>query len=157
MGLRIGHVGTMAVDAVRLVLIPAMASLMVSWWVIGDVSEGGGTDTILNGGWPEANAATVGWCGIAVVALIAIDQLRTWRSHDRRRRVETIGLASTIGLAAAFSLRVITARTGGANIGGAAIMMIGPFVAAPLLVFAVLRAIARPTRPARRPANQQQR
>ena len=40
----------MAVDAVRLVLIPAMASLMVSWWVIGDVSEGAGTDTILNGG-----------------------------------------------------------------------------------------------------------
>ena len=57
-----------------------------------------------------------------------------------RDRAATAALAAVGGVLVGAGLRVVTAKVSGANIGGALVLYVGPFVVVPLLALAVARA-----------------
>jgi len=122
---------------VRLVALPVIASAFVAWWLVGDLSEPDGEDTIMRLPFAERNAWQVGLIGLALGSVVATDAARNWR-----RGRGAAATAATAGALTAAGLRVVTARVVGANIGGGFVILAGPFVVVPLLAVAVAWAMA---------------
>jgi hypothetical protein len=129
-----------------LFVAPLLASALLAWWLIGDMSERGGYQPILPLPSSGEAAALAGVTGV-LVALAFLRELwsirRTGRVPGDARRLSAAGLA--LGTLTAFALRVLSAKTAGANIGGGIVMIYGPVLAVPLLVYAYRRwrALAR--------------
>ena len=66
--------------------------------------------------------------------------VRTRHAERFRDRAATVALAAVGGVLVGAGLRVVTAKVDGANIGGALVLYVGPFVVVPLLALAVARA-----------------
>lgn len=122
----------------RLVIAPTVGSALVAWWAIGDLAEPGGEDVLFDAGLFARHARSFGLLGVLIVAGIAFDQV----AHiDRLRRTLPILVAAAgAGTACALGLRVATARSDGANIGGGAAVVVTPIVVVSVVVACVLRA-----------------
>ncbi len=107
-----------------------LATPVLTWWLIGDVSEPGGADYIIRP--PSIDpvlGALLGWGSLLIV--VGASHILWRRSiplpiHKGWWRVLARLLAAGVLFAA--GARIITAATVGANIGGGGLMMIGPFV-----------------------------
>ena len=66
--------------------------------------------------------------------------VRTPHGEWFRDRAATVALAAVGGVLVGAGLNVVTAKVNGANIGGALVLYVGPFVVVPLLALAVARA-----------------
>lgn len=102
----------------RLVLLSLVAALLLTWWAIGDISEPGGSDYLLRISVAQNHAAWFGLAGFAVAAAVAADAVLRWRAQRDWRPLRASLLAAGIGVVIGAGLRVVTARAGGANIGG---------------------------------------
>ena len=126
---------------------PFLATLLIAWWLIGDVSERGGYLQILALPSSAAVAAVAGVIGM-LIALTVVRELRTIRRTQPigpdRTRLAASGAA--LGLFTAFVLRVLSSKTYGANIGGGMLVMFGPFVALAVVLYAYgrWRSLPRP-------------
>jgi hypothetical protein len=140
-----------AIVVARFFVLPLAASLLLAWWLLGDVSEQQGDDAILTLPFAEAHATTMGLVGIALAAVAVTDWVLRWRNECGRPPARLLVLATAVGSLIGMGLRLVTARVVGANIGGGIVILFGPAVVFPLLVIAALdvhsvaRAGARPT------------
>lgn len=134
-------------------VIVALAVLVATWWLVGPLDEPGGWGSILKP--PDVPTGLEVACG--VVALVVIGVACLWfiakhRSQRLQRGWPTV--AALLALASFMIggiLRVVTARTVGANIGGGFLIIFGsPFVgiclaAAILKSVRLLRGAPRPS------------
>lgn len=113
-------------------MLPAASAALVAWWLIGDLSDAGGTRRML--AVPDGGTV-VGLVGVvfAVIALALI--VREGGAPGQARRVLVNGLL--IGVWFALVLRVESARVSGANAGGALLLVLWPVVAVPLVAQAI--------------------
>ncbi len=120
--------------------VPLLASALTAWWLIGDVSERGGYLQILPLPLSAKAALIAGVAGI-LLALVFLRELWTMRLGEGipadARRLAAAGVA--LGVLTAFVLRVLSSKTDGANIGGGMLMILGPMLAVPLVVYAFRR------------------
>ena len=119
--------------------IPFVAAVLLVWWLVGDVSERGGEDFIFQIPLAQDHAVLLGLVGVVLAALVAND-LRRQRDERMQARIGGVALSAIAGAIVGGGLRVLTAKVSGANIGGGATMLLGPFVVVPLIVVATLRA-----------------
>ena len=135
---------------VWLVALPLLSAASVAWWRMGELAEPFGSDKNFSLPFAEDNATRIGVAG-AVLGCVVIAQLvRTRLSLGQLRFV--VG-SVLIGVMFGMGLRVMTAITGGANIGGGAFLMFGiPILTGATIVLAVWVARRRP--PLASPARQ---
>ncbi len=120
--------------------MPVLASALIAWWLIGDVSERGGYLQILPLPLSGKAALIAGVIGI-LLGLLFLREL--WAMHrgdgipTDARHLAAAGVA--LGVLTAFVLRVLSSKTDGANIGGGMLMILGPLLAVPLLFYAYRR------------------
>jgi hypothetical protein len=126
------HIATAAV-------ILMVGSATLAWWLIGDVSEPGGSMSILPA--PPLSSAQSALAG--VVGLIADAVAGRWLvNRSCRRQLAAAGgrlaiLVGLVGFAVGSAGRVLTSRTVGANIGGGMIILVAPIALVALAVYAV--------------------
>ena len=116
----------------------SVAAAAVSWWLVGDLGKPHYEDFIFRWVFGERHAAALGAIGAVVGSLAALPIALRWRP-ERRAAAVPVALALLAGLCIGGGLRVVTARVVGANIGGAALMLVGPFVVAGLLIAAMAK------------------
>ncbi len=122
--------------AVGLALPLAFASgALLAYAAIGEVSEPLGEDVMLT--LPQGRAAPA-LLGVAALVLLVGHLVVRWRLPVPlpREAWYLLALSTILGLGLGSSLRVVSARVGGANIGGGIILMFGPLVAVTLLAYA---------------------
>jgi hypothetical protein len=132
-----GSVPAIVSTVARLIVLPVVASLLLAWWVTGDVSEvapNANPDVIIDLPWAETNAAALGVAGLGLALVVTLDVALHWRSG--RPVAKAVALSTITGTLGGVALRILTARTDGANIGGGAVIVFGPFVLGPLLIAA---------------------
>lgn len=119
-----------------------ISSFPLAWWLIGDLSEDRyAADTLdCNFGrvdMDEAVATTVALVSLFVLAVGVTVLFRRWGSGAfASRRLLAVGLYVVGSVFTALCLRVMTAGTGGANIGGGLAVSFGAFVLLALFVTA---------------------
>ena len=123
----------------RWVAMPSVAAALLGWWLVGDVSERGGEDQLFQVSLAQDHSGLLGLLGVVLAAIVAIE-LRTRHGEWFRDRAATVALAAVGGVLVGAGLNVVTAKVNGANIGGALVLYVGPFVVVPLLALAVARA-----------------
>jgi di/tricarboxylate transporter len=119
-----------AVLAVTLVIGPWIASSLIAWWAIGDLSEKNGYLQLID--LPQtATAAHIALAGGVIAAFITITAVLVM--HRRRQTPsawKTIVIVATLfGIATAYSFRIMSSRAYGANIGGGGLSILWPTVA----------------------------
>jgi hypothetical protein len=122
--------------AVGLALPLAFASsALLSYAAIGEVSEPGGEDVMLT--LPQGRAVPA-ILGLVALALLVGHLVARWRLPVPLPRESwyLLALSTVLGVGLGCSLRVVSARVGGANIGGGLIVLFGPLVAITLLAYA---------------------
>jgi hypothetical protein len=130
-----GSVVRAAGVAARLVLAPLVAFALLGWWLVGDVSEPGGDDFILQLPFAERHAVALGLAGLVVATGWAVDFARVWlRFQHRNQALWLSGIGVNAGVLAGIGMRVVTARVGGANIGGGLVILATPAAGLGLLV-----------------------
>jgi hypothetical protein len=122
-------------------LLLAVASSAVAWWLIGDYGRPIDDDFIFRWEFGNRHAAIIGVVGLLMGACAAVPLVKATDS-DGRRASFPIVMAALAGIAAGGGLRVVTARVAGANIGGGFVILVGPFVVLGLLVAALTSATA---------------
>jgi hypothetical protein len=121
--------------AARLVLAPLVALALITWWLVGDISEPGAEDVLFRFALAERHSTLLGLVGLAIAAACAVDWWTRWnRSGSRGTAAWLTILGANAGFLAGFALRIITARVHGANIGGGMVLLGSPFGAVALLV-----------------------
>ena len=128
--------------------LPLLASALIAWWLIGDLSEEGGYLQILPLSQSPEVALIAGVTGILVALLFCRELWAMRRRRGGRIPRDASRLAATsaaVGVFTAFVLRALSMKADGANIGGGILMMYGPVLVLPLLVYAYRRwrALAR--------------
>jgi|694.fasta_scaffold96803_3 hypothetical protein len=132
---------TRALSALVLMLVTWSSVLLITWWLIGDVSYPGGSDQILSlptleeQAGPLALAGLVGLVASVSIAMFVLAQRRRWK-----RMALAMCMAAVTGVWCGFSLRVISSRTDGANIGGSALTFVAPGPS--LLLLSIAAAVA---------------
>lgn len=111
----------------RVVLLSA--SPVVAWWLVGDLSEGADAEDYLFKG-PELSKTQQLRLGL-LAAVLFVAAAAVLGALLRQRRVSWVELRSALPLLLAaffcgFAWRVVTARVGGANIGGGILLMVAP-------------------------------
>jgi hypothetical protein len=134
--------------AVRLVLVPLVGLALITWWLVGDVSEPGGEDVIVRFEAAERNATTLGLLGLLAAVAWAVDWVTSWH---RSIAWQAASWLTAAGIGAGFltgaGLRVVTARVGGANIGGGMVILASPPAFLTLLVITVVLSLRIARRP----------
>lgn len=102
----------------------------VAWWLIGDLSEpdlGGGLDYNFGRIEIDRRIETAVAVPALIVALVAASMLLKRRTDGAlpRRWIVSVGVLTIANVLAAFSARVLTAGTHGANIGGGLVFLFG--------------------------------
>lgn len=111
---------------------------VATWWVVGDLSEGGDVDDFVVKA-PELTTAQEALIGVvAMAALVAAAGVLV--ALVRRHRITWSTLRAVLPLLAAgafigFTARVVTARVGGANIGGSLLLFAAPGVVIGMLLW----------------------
>lgn len=105
-----------------------VAMPFVAWWLIGDLSEPGGTDYLFKP--PHLSTASETAVGGGLMVLLLISTWMLWTRH-KAWLVEDGWWKVLIRLMLAGTLvgggfRLLTLAGGGANIGGGMVIMIGP-------------------------------
>lgn len=121
------------VALLRLVASPVLAALLLTWWLVGDLSEAGGEDRLFSLGAMESSARLLGVGGVLLGSLVVTDLVRNRRLVQLRTWLLPVGIACAAGLLAGAGLRLVSARTAGANIGGGFVLLVGPPVVLALL------------------------
>ncbi|HVM04739.1 MAG TPA: hypothetical protein VM242_06180 [Acidimicrobiales bacterium] len=111
---------------------------VATWWLVGDLSEGGDVDDFIVKA-PElttAQEALIG--GVAMAALMAAAGVLA--ALVRRHRITRSTLRPVLpllggGAFIGFTARVVTARVGGANIGGSLLLVAAPGVVVAMLLW----------------------
>jgi hypothetical protein len=129
---------------VRCVLVPLLAAALLGWWAVGDLSEPGGTDQMFRLRFAQDNAGLIGVAGALISALGLIALVGLARDGPRRSLAVAVGAAVCAGAFVAFALRLVTAHTAGANIGGGGIILFGWPIVLALLIVAVRAALRLP-------------
>jgi hypothetical protein len=108
---------------------------LLTYAATGEISEPGGQDVVLS--LPQGRAVPAVLGLVALVLLVGHLVVR-WRLPVPLPREAWYLLALSIaaGIGLGFALRVVSARTDGANIGGGLLMLSSPFVAVALLAIA---------------------
>jgi hypothetical protein len=108
---------------------------LLSYAAIGEISEPGGEDVMLT--LPQGRAVPA-VLGLVALALLVGHVIVRWRLPVPlpREAWYLLALSAILGVGLGCSLRVVSARVGGANIGGGLIVLIGPLVAITLLAYA---------------------
>lgn len=133
------------VRVVVLVIVSFVAAPLAAWWLVGDLSE---TRTRPDYTWraPKFDPGVVRICGLAAAVSLAICVVllvqwtrqrlvsRSWWSVE--------GPVLFAGLALGYSLRVLTAGTVGANIGGGLVLLAWPPMFLVVLVWSVARSVS---------------
>ena len=128
--------------ATRLVLVPLIGFGFTAWWLVGDVSEPGGEDSILQLPFAQRQPRALGVLGLVLAAIWATDWFLVWRRADQRFPALWLSAAGvTAGLLAGAGMRVVTARVGGANIGGGMVILTSPLVAISLVAVTIWLAL----------------
>jgi len=108
---------------------------VLTWWIVGDVSEDGAEDIMFRA--PELPAAVDVIVVFGAVALVvcglALIMTPAGRGHVGRREWLAMLPLLLLGLFVGFAARVLTARVGGANIGGGLLLFAAPVIV-PLLI-----------------------
>jgi len=120
---------------VAAVLLLTVAASAVAWWLVGDLGRPTDDDFIFRWWFGERNASTIAVCGLAA-ALLATPPLVGLSKSIGVYVLLPTSLALLAGITVGVGLRLVTARSSGANIGGALVSVVGPFVAIALLVAA---------------------
>jgi hypothetical protein len=113
------------------VLVAAVAA--IAWWLLGDLSERGGEDVVLKLSQSVGVARVIGIAGCVAVAVLARPVAREIRA-DGPPAVRLAIAVVLSGAFAGFTLRVVSGRTNGANIGAGLLVFVVPMFAAWLLV-----------------------
>jgi hypothetical protein len=115
--------------------LAAAAGGLLAYAAIGEISEPGGEDVMLT--LPQGRAVPA-VLGLVALALLVGHVIVRWRLPVPlpREAWYLLALSAILGVGLGCSLRVVSARVGGANIGGGLIVLIGPLVAITLLAYA---------------------
>jgi hypothetical protein len=128
----------------KCLMIGGLVVLMVpiiAWWLIGDLSEPGGSDQFLP--IPSIDRRVEQTLGVAASIVTVLACLALWRgcaSRIDRRWFRVLYRLIAAGTVLAIEGRATSAKTHGANIGGGMLFFIGTFVVLYLVVGAVDRA-----------------
>jgi hypothetical protein len=128
--------------AVRFVVIPMIGMAAVAWWLIGDVSEAGGRDVMVELALLQDHPGSVGAIGVLILAVVVADLLSTRPVSLRSYCLAVLPFVVVGGLGLAFAGRVVTARVGGANIGGGLAMVVAPVLVIGLSAGAIATLVA---------------
>ena len=108
----------------------------ITWWLTGDQSEAGGADPILHLSQRGDVSLAIGVVGFVVAMLMAP---RVWNAvraaNNARAAMKASVAAAALGVFLGWSLRVLSALTNGANIGGGMIELASPFMVIGGLVY----------------------
>jgi hypothetical protein len=113
--------------------LTVIAAGLIAWALIGELGEAGGSDYIVR--LPQGSLVP-GIAG-ALVAAAAIGWALALPVPSRARLRRPSLLAAAAGGWGAFALRVVSAPSHGANIGGGLLVLVGPIVFLTLLGAAV--------------------
>ena len=111
---------------VRFVVLPMIGVAAVAWWLIGDVSEARGTDAIVEVAPLQDHPGRVGAIGVLILCAVLADLVWSKPISFRRYLLAVLPFVIASGLIIALAGRVITARVGGANIGGGLALVVAP-------------------------------
>ena len=112
-------------------VVVAVAVLVATWWLIGPLDEPGGWLYIVRPpDFPRHLELAVGIVAVVVIGLALLWAIVAHRSGRSQRGWSTVAvLLATAGFMIAGILRVVTAASYGANIGGGMLILFGsPFV-----------------------------
>lgn len=119
---------------------------VLTWWIVGDVSEEGAEDIMFRA--PDLpatvdlilvfGAVTLFVCGLALIMTPA------GRGHVGRREWSAMLPLLLLGLFVGFGGRLVTARVGGANIGGGLLWWAAPVVVPLLIIWSAVLWIRPP-------------
>ena len=121
-------------------LVVLMVPIIV-WWLIGDLSEPGGSDQFLP--IPPIDRRVEDILGVAATMVTVLACLALWRSCASgvdRRWFRVLYRLIAAGTVLAIEGRATTAKTHGANIGGGMLFFVGTFAVLYLVTGAVDRA-----------------
>lgn len=121
----------------RFVLLPMIGVAAVAWWLIGDQSENGGTQSITEFPVLQDHATQVGVIGLLLLAFVATDLLWTQPISSGRYALMVLPPVLLGGVGCALAARSITSRTVGANIGGGLATVVGPVFLIGMVLWAV--------------------
>ena len=114
---------------------------IATWFLLGDMSEPGGLDRIYAA--PELPRPLEMLLGLLSAGSLVIGLrflIPRTRHSGERAWWSVFGVLAVVGVTLAFGLRVLTARVGGANIGGGLFLMYGLPVVSLLVLWALARA-----------------
>jgi hypothetical protein len=129
------------VGTIGLAIVAVLAGSVSAFAITPEFREGSGSDTIMNG--PELTAAgravlfTVGVGGVLAIVWLLSRAIRSGGIPPRVAEVTAVSLAC--GVLAGLGLRVVTARTNGANIGGALILLVAPWAGVAFVAYIAVR------------------
>jgi len=121
----------------RFVLLPMIGVAAVAWWLIGDQSEDGGTQSITELPILQDHSTQIGVIGLLILAFVATDLLWTQPISSRRYALMVLPPVLLGGFSCALAARSITSRTVGANIGGGLATLVGPVFLIGMMLWAV--------------------
>jgi hypothetical protein len=112
-----------------------LAAPVATWWLVGDQSEPGGDDYLFKP--PRLSAGSVRAAGLVALVIVVLGVILLARSTSNGRVASTWWYVEVpivvAGIVTGYSLRVMTAAVGGANIGGGLALY-----ALPVFLFVVL-------------------
>ena len=127
-----------AAVAGRLVVAPFVGFGLLGWWLVGDVSEPGGEDFIVQLPLAQRNSVSLGLVGLAFVVGWCADFVVVWRRSEPAAQAFWLStIAVSAGVLAGAAMRVVTARVGGANIGGGMVILASPVAGLALIAATV--------------------
>lgn len=111
---------------------------VATWWLVGDLSEAGDVDDFIVKA-PELSTAHEALIGVAAMAAL-MAAAGVLVALVRRHRITWSTLRPVLPLLAGgaflgFTSRVVTARVGGANIGGSLLLLAAPGVVVAMLLW----------------------
>lgn len=129
--------------------VAVATSPIVTWWLLGDLSESATAEDYIYRA-PELTRGQQLAIGLGATTLFAVS-LCVIAIAVRHRHVRWVEVRPAVPLLVAgafcgFAWRVVTARVGGANIGGGLILMFGPYFLIAMIACACALAWAARTR-----------
>lgn len=113
--------------------LPTVASFLLAWWVIGDLSEDATAPPAVVVPVGPVSSVLLGLAGFALVAAIIADWRRTWGRRLPRNALVLHLLGTMLGTCAALLLRIASLRPAGANMGLGLVVLFSPVLVGLLL------------------------